>query len=567
MDASQGKYSKLIGKVIDDRYEVIKEKGVGGMAVVLQARDLVKNRTVAIKMLNEKYSNDNSAIRRFVNESKAIALLSNEHIVDIYDVAFTGKTKYIVMEYIDGITLRDYMKRYAPLGIDRAIDFAMQILSALQHAHEKGVVHRDIKPQNIMVQANGKLKVTDFGIAQISTNPTTANGVAMGTVYYISPEQASGHTTTFSSDLYSVGVMLYEMTTGHLPFEADTPLAIAMMQVNNEPVRPRKLNPKIPQGLEQIILKAMSKSPEARFRSARSMLRALEIIKKDKTVVFEETKTQGAALPTGKSPEAKNEETAPVRDRSPKTMFPIILGVTTAFLLVMAVGGLILLSSLLNMASVDNTLVVEIPQLIGEEYSEELAAQLKAQNIRLNVTMVNNDTYANGQISFQNPESGQTRKVASKDKYIDVEIQVSLGKSSFVLSDFANQEYRNVKIELEKQGVTVNFEEVFHDTVIAGYVIKTSPAAGETVKNGDTVTLTVSKGKETTYSKMIDVRGIPVAEAKRNLANANFIVGSITKEFSDTVPEGCVIRQSVEPGQSTAQKYTAVDLVVSLGAR
>ncbi len=567
MDTSTNGYGHLVGKVIDDRYEILQVKGIGGMAVVLKAKDRLKNRTVAIKMLNEKHSNDNASIRRFVNESRAIALLSSEHIVDIYDVAFTGKSKYIVMEYIDGITLREYMKRNAPICMEKALDFTMQILSALRHAHEKGVVHRDIKPQNIMVQANGKLKVTDFGIAQISDVKQANSGVAMGTVYYISPEQASGKTTTFSSDIYSVGVMLYEMVTGTLPFEGDTPLSIAMMQVNTAPVRPRKIDPSIPQGLEQVILRAMNKAPEERFRSAKSMLRALEIIKKDKTVLFEEPKKDKAATDVATAPTEEKKLPLKMQKPTPRTLFPIILGVASAFILVIIVTGLILLSTLINMTNEDNTIVIEIPSLVSKEYNEVLVAELEAQNISLIVKEVNNDVFPAGVISMQNPAAGQTRKIASKDRMTEVTVEVSKGKKSFVLEDYSNREHRNVLIELQNKGANVVIEEKFDASVITGYIISTVPEPNTTINNGDTVTLHVSKGVETAYAPMIDVVGARSDEAKRRLINANFVIGNITKEFSDSVPDGCVIRQSIAPGTSTAQKYTAVDLVISLGPR
>ena len=561
MDHVQDRYAHLVGKVIDDRYEVLQVKGIGGMAVVLKAKDRQKNRIVAIKMLNEKYSNDNTAIRRFVNESRAIALLSSEHIVDIYDVAFTGKSKYIVMEYIEGITLREYMLRHAPLGIEKSLDFTMQILSALQHAHEKGVVHRDIKPQNIMVQANGRLKVTDFGIAQISNIKQTNSGVAMGTVYYISPEQASGKTTTLSSDIYSVGVMLYEMTTGRLPFEGDTPLSIAMMQVNTMPQRPRKINPKIPQGVEQIILRAMNKAPEDRFRSAKSMLRACEIVQRDKTVVFEEPKPRTAPPEVKKPAPARRKIAKP----TPRTLFPIILGVTTAFLLVMIVAGVILLTSLLHMTSEDNTVQVPIPDLVNQPLTDELRASLESDHILLEVREVNNDIYPAGVIAAQDPEGGQTRKIPSKDRFVTVQIDVSIGKNTFSLPNFAGQDYRTVQITLENKGVHTEVQEQFNATVVNGYIISTSPAPDTVIQTGDTVTLVVSKGAEVTYANMIDVRGADQAEAKRKLLAANFVVGTVTKEFSDTVPEGKVISQSIEPGAQTAQKSTAVNLVISLG--
>ncbi len=569
MESSANKYSHLVGTVLDDRYEILSVKGIGGMAVVLKARDRLKNRVVAIKMLNEKHSNDSVSIRRFVNESRAIALLSNEHIVDIYDVAFTGKSKYIVMEYIDGITLREYMRRNGPLGFEQSMDFIMQILSALQHAHEKGVVHRDIKPQNIMVQSNGRLKVTDFGIAQISDSEKGNSGVAMGTVYYISPEQASGKTTTFSSDLYSVGIMLYEMATGKLPFEGDTPLSIAMMQVNTAPARPSKINPQIPHGLEQIILRALNKEPQNRFRSAKSMLRACDIIRRDKTVVFEETPVAATESTTAKPVPTKEtaEKKSMKQKNSPKTLFPIILGVTTAFLFVLTIAGVILLSSLIRMSSDDSSLVVTIPDLISQEVTDELKAELEEQNIQLIIEEVHNDIYTPGQIVSQNPRGGQTRKIASQRHAVEVNVQVSLGKKSFELADYTNQEHRKVQIQLEALGAVVAIEEKNDDKVITGYIISTSPEPGSFINSGDTVTLFVSKGVETSYAKMIDVRGMKSGDAKRKLFNANFLVGTVTFEHSDDVPEGKVISQSIVPGASTAQKYTEVDLVVSLGPK
>lgn len=569
MESSANKYSHLVGTVIDDRYEVLSVKGIGGMAVVLKARDKVKNRIVAIKMLNEKHSNDSASVRRFVNESRAIALLSHEHIVDIYDVAFTGKSKYIVMEYIDGITLREYMRRNGPLGFEKSMDFIMQILSALQHAHEKGVVHRDIKPQNIMVQAGGKLKVTDFGIAQISDKEKGNSGVAMGTVYYISPEQASGKATTFSSDIYSAGIMLYEMATGKLPFEGDTPLSIAMMQVNTAPTRPSKINPQIPHGLEQIILRALNKEPQNRFRSAKSMLRACEIIRRDKTVVFEETPV-AAPENTGKqAPAAKDavKKKTGKEKPSPRTLFPIILGVTTSFFFVLSVVGVILISSLMRMTSDDTSLTVTIPDLISQELTDELKAELDEQNITLTVEEVNNDIYAPGQIVSQNPKGGQTRKIASQRHKVEVNVQVSLGKKSFELEDYTNREHREVQLLLEAMGAVVAVEEKNDSQVITGFIISTEPAPGTAINSGDTVTLFVSKGVETSYAKMIDVRGMKADDAKRKIFNEKFLVGTVTFEHSDDVPEGKVISQGIAPGTKTAQKYTEVDLVVSLGPK
>ncbi|MDD4124275.1 MAG: protein kinase, partial [Eubacteriales bacterium] len=281
------KYQAFIGKILDGRYRILELVGVGGMAFVLKAEDLVMNRTVAIKILNDRYNGDEQAEKRFINESKAVAMLSSKNIVSVYDVAIYPDIKYIVMEYLDGITLREYMDNKKVLPWKEACVYTLQIIHALEHAHGKNVIHRDIKPQNIILLKSGEVKVTDFGIAKIpDMADITLTDKAIGTVYYISPEQASGKETGFASDIYSVGVMLYEMVTGELPFTADSPVTIAMMQINDTPKNPSEIDPEIPGGVSQIILKAMSKQPENRFKDVHSMLKAVDYVIKNPDVVF-----------------------------------------------------------------------------------------------------------------------------------------------------------------------------------------------------------------------------------------------------------------------------------------
>ena len=278
---------KYIGKKLDGRYEIRELIGVGGMANVYKAYDVLENRVVAVKILREEYMNNDEFMRRFRNESRAISLLDHPNIVKVYDVIFSNRIQSIVMEYIDGITLKDYIEQEHVLRWKEALHFTVQILRALQHAHDKGIVHRDIKPQNIMLLSDGTIKITDFGIARFSRSSTkTITDKAIGSVHYISPEQASGAFTDARSDIYSVGVMMFEMLTGKLPFEADTLVSVAVKQIQSQPALPRSINPDIPEGLQEIVMRAMQKDADKRYQSAAEMLHDIYEFKKNPSIVF-----------------------------------------------------------------------------------------------------------------------------------------------------------------------------------------------------------------------------------------------------------------------------------------
>lgn len=278
---------QYVGRTLDNRYRLDRVVGVGGMAFVYEAYDKKTGARVALKLLKEKFSDDSRAVKRFINESKSLGLLNHPNIVKIYDISIKVDYKYIVMEYVDGMTLRKYMNSHRPLPWSEAVDFVEQIALALDNAHTKGIVHRDIKPQNIMIMPGGKLKVTDFGIAKMPNSESlTMADKAIGTVYYISPEQASSRKIDARSDIYSLGAMFYEMVTGQMPFTADSPVAIIMQHMQNAPVPPTKIVPSLPKGLEQIILCAMEKNPRNRYQSAAQMLRHLRRLKMDEKTVF-----------------------------------------------------------------------------------------------------------------------------------------------------------------------------------------------------------------------------------------------------------------------------------------
>ncbi len=460
-------YSKFIGKILDKRYKILELVGIGGMACVLRAQDLVMNRTVAIKILNDEYNGNEQAETRFIDESKAVAMLSHKNIVSIYDVAIYPDIKYIVMEYLDGITLREYLDNKGALPWNEACIYILKVLRALEHAHSKDVIHRDIKPQNIILQKDGEIKVMDFGIAKIPTSAAMSGDKAVGTVYYISPEQASGKETGAYSDLYSVGILLYEAVTGTLPFKASSPMAVAAMQVNDEPQNPRDIVLSIPVGVSQIILKAMMKDPQARFRSAHSMSKAIEWVLRNPDAIFSLSDEDSAAIgdtsiisidmidtaeikPYGddemaqslgaktvsdkeKEQSRKKEEEERQKKKAKKkrakrrkrrarrgtTLFPVIAGLFFPFLLVALTLGISLGVTFVKTLffAPDTTVTAVFPNLVGKEYSSELIAQLQNGTYGATfeiaddaVTYSFNPKFANGQIISTEPSSQTTKK-------------------------------------------------------------------------------------------------------------------------------------------------------------
>ncbi|MCI7265223.1 MAG: protein kinase, partial [Eubacterium coprostanoligenes] len=358
-----------VGKRLDGRYEIQEIIGVGGMSVVYKAYDNVDDRIVAVKILKEEFLNNDDFKRRFKNESKAIALLSHENIVKVYDVNFGEKLQYIVMEYIDGITLKEFINKQGSITWNDALFFMTQILRAVQHAHDKGIVHRDIKPQNIILLPNGNLKVTDFGIARFSRSDTkTLTEQAIGSVHYISPEQAKGEYTDEKADIYSIGVVLYEMLSGKVPFEADSAVSVALMQVNSNAEELRKINPDIPLGLEQICFHAMQKNPADRYQSATEMLLDIEEIVKDPNKTFNYVNNEVVEEPSQEiEPIIDDEEYEETEDyddssRKKKTIAAIVVGV---IVLIAAIIGIVMMFT-----SGMNTKTQKLENFVGFSYDQ-----------------------------------------------------------------------------------------------------------------------------------------------------------------------------------------------------
>lgn len=550
-------YEKYVGMIFDGRYRIQRIIGLGGMAVVFEAEDLLMHRTVAVKMLKEGVGDDATSVKRFINESKAVSMLSHPNIVSIYDVSVREDLKYIVMEHIRGITLKNYMSRKGKLPVREAVSFTEQILRALDQAHSKGIIHRDIKPQNIMLLKNGMIKVADFGIAKLpSAETVTVTDKAIGTVYYISPEQASGKPIDPRSDLYSVGVMLYEMVTGTLPFSADSPVSVALMQIHNTPRPPRALCPELPLGLQQIILRAMEKDPDRRYQSAREMLRHIVALKNNPDTIFNLS---------GAQKEEEEEDPMPMRKRKEKaTMLPIITGVLTAFLLVGAITGFYIMSRVIKAQKADAAQTIKVENFVGQVYNEEMQASMPAE-YHVTVEYRYDEDSEPDTILEQDPKPGEQRNVIAGKQYCELTLTLSRGAQSFALENYAILDARMVSLEMERLGLKSTVTEEYNDTVLEGYVIRTEPAAGETVTSGDMITLVVSKGQKVEYVSVPDFRGMARADALRLLYSTPLSLGKVTYVKSE-LEEGSVVSQS-RPVGTQVPSGAAVDFEVSAGSQ
>ena len=549
-------YEKYVGQIFDNRYRIEKLIGIGGMAVVYKATDLLMRRLVAVKILKDEIAGDEPSVKRFKNESRAVSMLSHPNIVNVYDVSVRDNIKYIVMEYVDGITLKNYMRHRQVLNLREIISYTVQILRALDHAHKKGIIHRDIKPQNIMLLKNGAIKVMDFGIAKLPNAETvTMTDKAIGTVYYISPEQVSGGQIDARSDLYALGIMLYEMATGQLPFTAETPVSVALMQVNDTAVPPRQINPQIPVGLEQIILRAMQKEPEARYQSAEEMLAHFQKLKENPHVVFRENARA-----------ARKSDVKKKKKRGSRSMFPIIMGVTMAFLCVAAVSGYYIIDKIFINSVANEYQETPVRDFVGMQYTEELEDFFDASAVYylLNVEYQYSNTVEEGKIISQTPSAGVTKKFLAEKQKIQIDLVVSKGTETTVLEDYTVRDYREAEAALRRLGLTVVVEEAASNYLDIGYVVRTEPEAGTILNIGDTVTLYVNYGADTIKTSVPNFVGMTEADALIHVIENQLQVGKVTYERSGN-PAGTVIKQSADAWVEIT-KYSPIDFVVSGGA-
>ena len=568
---------KYIGKRLDGRYEIHELLGVGGMAYVYKAYDNIEKRWVAIKILKEELAGNSDFLRRFRNESKAIAVLSHPNIVKVYDVSFGDRIQYIVMEYIDGITLKQYIEQQGEIKWREALYFTVQILRALQHAHEKGIIHRDIKPQNIMLLEDGTIKVTDFGIARFSQAETqTMTDKAIGSVHYIAPEQARGGYINDKADIYSVGVMLYEMLTGQLPFVADNAVSVAIMQMQAEPTPPSRINPSIPKGLEEITMHAMEKNPAQRFPSAADMLEDVERFRRNPEIVFHYGEQVDRAyagtsadiygnVQQNAAPQKYNDnyeyEEEYVRSKNGARASNIIKGIVAAVIVVaLVVGGIFGWRYLQNLTASTNKTSDEIvlPNFVGKIYASDIEGNSEYADLTFEITYGNVPSKQPGEVLRQTPAAGMTVK-----KGKTVSLTVNGEAEQVVVEDVKGYKQQDAYDALKALNLSPKIQAVADDDTAVGYVIKTDPAAGSTVSTGTTVTIYVSSGPSKESAVIPNIVGYQYSTAKEELEAAGFVVTAEYDDESDK-DENTVLSVSPNEGEK-AKTGSVVTVTVSSG--
>jgi len=606
---------KNIGKKLDGRYEITELIGVGGMAEVYKGVDVIDNKTVAIKILKKEFAENEEFLRRFRNESKAIAVLSHPNIVKIYDVGFSEKIQYIVMEYIDGITLKEYIEEEKVLTWKDTVHFVIQILRALQHAHDKGIVHRDIKPQNIMMFTDGTIKVMDFGIAKFAREEgKTATDQAIGSVHYISPEQASGNVTDAKSDIYSAGAMMYEMLTGRKPFDSDNPVAIAVMHMHDIPERPRAINPDIPDGLEEIVLRAMEKAPEDRYQTTAEMISDIEAFKADPHISFgyyteddedvndeildqsagtevqSESRQEvanayaakaasavgagagAAAIAAGGSSSAgavsqryndaypedygedyDDEDDEEEEEERSSLVVPVLTAVVVVVIIVAVIFVVTLLSGLLKggLKNGDKTM----PDLYGWDYNQAVAAYGNVIHFEIEGTEYNEAE--ENSIIKQGIEPGD---IFSKGDVCKVTL--SMGMETVEVPRVSNMNVELAKAQLTERGIVPDIRKQSHGTVTKDYVIKSEPEEGTEVHKGSTVILYVSMGANAEQFEMEDYVGLTIDDATMRAGYKNLKV--VTEPIPSYEKKDKVVEQDPPKG-TKIEGGSTITLYVSDG--
>ena len=583
---------QYIGKMLDNRYEILERIGTGGMAVVYKAKCHRLNRLVAVKILKSDLAQDEDFRRRFNAESQAVAQLSHPNIVSVYDVSRGGDTEYIVMELIDGITLKQYMEKRGQLNWRESLHFITQIMRGLSHAHSRGIVHRDIKPQNIMVLRDGSVKVADFGIACLENSAQTLTQEALGSVHYISPEQARGDRTDARSDIYSAGVVLYEMLTGRLPFEGDSAVSVAIQHLSSIPLAPREINPDIPEQMELICMKAMASDIDRRYHSADDMIADLEAFRKNPGVSLdfeledlhpeeldEPTRplrvapSHGAASAVQqqyKAPPAHErerrrdyEDEYPGRGKKHTTVLLVIVGILAVAL------AAVLFRSILNSFEPPVAETYVVPNVVG--YTVEEARNLDNVKDIFDISVKEEPFYSDypvGTIARQDPAQGEHRKGDNCVITVWVSAGEETGEMPYVLNKTVQEAKADMKRLIDKYNLVIDdSEEQFSEDVTDRYIISSDPAFGEPLRKGQTVKLVVSKGPELKDVVVSNFVGMTYGDSKMlellQKSKLTCTDADVETVYSDR-PGGEIVWQSLTPGD-TAKEWDTIQFQVSSG--
>lgn len=562
------------GKRLDGRYEIQEVIGVGGMAVVYKAYDNIDDRIVAVKILKDEFLANEEFRRRFKNESKAISLLSHPNIVKVYNVNYGDRLQYIVMEYVEGITLKEYIEQQGHLGIKETIHFTTQILRALQHAHDKGIIHRDIKPQNIMLLQNGNIKVTDFGIARFSYSDTkTMTDSAIGSVHYISPEQARGLSIDERTDIYSVGVVMYEMLTGKLPFVSENSVSVALMQLQNDPKSIREINPNIPVGLEQIVTKAMAKDTQSRYQTASEMLLDIEEFKRNPNIrfnheIFVDDNPTKLAQVVRQEPAAvqKPQPVQPVQapiilpgdeddaNAPKKKTGAIVAGVVIGVVVVAAA----VFAALYFMTDIFHKEYSSVPNFVGMNYEQDIKNNSDYKIFEFTTTEEANSLYDDGTVFDQDPPSG--RKISGSG--IKITLKIVNNETPITIPDVSGMNWEKAQKLLEEKGFTVNLLPTTSAVEDYGTVIKTIPAANTEASSGDIITIYYASDDE--LIEVPNVVGWNAATAKEKLESMELSLNDNYETEDSDKPKGEIISQNPVEGDKVIPG-TRITVVVSSG--
>lgn len=558
----------MIGKVLGDRYEIIEEVGVGGMAKVYKALDTVLNRYVAVKVLKNEYMEDQDFLRKFAMEAQSAASLTHANIVSVFDVGSSyvdgRKYNYIVMEYVDGKTLKDIIDEKQILPIEDIVNYGVQIASALECAHKNGIIHRDIKPHNMLIDKSNNLKATDFGIARISSSATlTYTSTVLGTVHYISPEQAKGKFIDEKSDIYSLGVVLYQMATGEVPFDAPNAVGIALKHIQDPLVPPINLRHDLPQGLNDIIVKAMAKDPNDRFKSATELKEMLRNYQNYSSDLYQKTTKNPIIKENDEQPEVKEavyktpkqSSTKDNKNKSKKFMWILLPIVLAALVFVAIIFG----KKYINKNKQD---LVLVPALTGLTETEALN-KAKANNLIAVVSEYKTESNVEpGKVLEQDPESSTEVK-----KGTIIKLVVSKGEEQVSVPNLSNMTIENAKIQLNKLGLEIGeITKENSDNFEAGKIMQQHPDAGTSINKDSKVDVVISLGKKEELVEMVDLIGTDISQASNKLKSIGLNIGNIEKKFSNSYDTNQVIWQQYDAGKKL-KKDSSIDVIISKGKK